>query len=204
MKTQRRSYVMTARAEAAEETATRVVAAFTALFAERPFAQITLREVADRAGVSVQTVLRRFGDKDGLTAAAVERVTREVDAQRHEAVPGDLDSIVDTLLDHYAELAPIALRLLAEEDATPALAPITATARRLHEEWCAWVFEPFLRGLAPTDRRRRLAQLVAVCDVYTWQLLHRQAGLEGGQLRLALLELLHPLTTSAPDPAGSH
>ena len=42
--------------------------------------------------------------------------------------------------------------------------------------------------------RRRLAQLVAVCDVYTWKLLRRDAGLSRRQTELALVELLEPLT----------
>jgi hypothetical protein len=34
------------------------------------------------------------------------------------------------------------------------------------------------------------AQLVAVCDVYTWRLLRRQSGLSRRQTELALTELL--------------
>lgn len=191
---------MTARAEAAEETGNRVIDAFTELFAERPFAQITLREVADRAGVSVQTVIRRFADKDGLAAAAVEREVGRVAAQRSTAVPGDLGSIVDNLLEHYDAYGRTALRLLAEEDAASALAAVTARGRALHHAWCAEVFAPFVGDLSGRDRDRRLAQLVAVCDVYTWKLLHHDCGLDRAQVRLALLELLVPLTTHT----GSH
>jgi hypothetical protein len=42
-----------------------------------------------------------------------------------------------------------------------------------------------------------VAQLVAVCDVYTWKLLRRDAGLSRTQTRTALLELLEPLTRKA-------
>jgi hypothetical protein len=38
-----------------------------------------------------------------------------------------------------------------------------------------------------------LAQLVTVCDVYTWKLLRRQAGLSREQTALAIRELLRPL-----------
>jgi len=51
---------------------------------------ITLADVADRAGVTVQTVLRRFGDKDSLFATAVARFFEEVRAQRGQAVPNFL------------------------------------------------------------------------------------------------------------------
>jgi hypothetical protein len=42
-------------------------------------------------------------------------------------------------------------------------------------------------------RERRLAQLVAVCDLSTWRLLRLDAGLSRRQTHLALLELLEPL-----------
>src|SRR5215469_11979235 len=38
-----------------------------------------------------------------------------------------------------------------------------------------------------------MAQIVAVCDVYTWKLLRRDAGLSRPQTELALAELLIPL-----------
>jgi hypothetical protein len=63
-----------------------------------------------------------------------------------------------------------------------------------HREWCARVFASALADLLPTSRRqRRLAQLVAICDVYTWKLLRRDARLSRRQTELALVELLNPL-----------
>jgi hypothetical protein len=43
------------------------------------------------------------------------------------------------------------------------------------------------------ERERRLAQFVAICDVYTWKLLRRDAGLSRRQTELAVTELLNPL-----------
>jgi hypothetical protein len=47
--------------------------------------------------------------------------------------------------------------------------------------------------LSGVKRQRRLAQFVAVCDVYTWKLLRRDAGLSRRQTQLALVELLTPM-----------
>ena len=55
------------------------------------------------------------------------------------------------------------------------------------------MFAPALAGRVGVERRRRLAQLVAICDVYTWKLLRRDAGLGRRQTELALVELLGPL-----------
>jgi hypothetical protein len=38
-----------------------------------------------------------------------------------------------------------------------------------------------------------LAQLVAVCDVYTWKLLRRQSGLSRRQTEQAVVELVNSL-----------
>ena len=54
----------------------------------------------------------------------------------------------------------------------------------------------FARALARcrgAERERRLAQLVAVCDVYTWELLRRDRGLSRRETERALVELLEPL-----------
>lgn len=191
-----RVYRQTARAHAAEQTGTRILAETLTLFAEGGVAAITLTDVATRAGVTVQTVIRRFGDRDGLIAAAAEWATREVQSQRGTAAPGDLEGSVDVLLEHYRDRGDLALRLLADE-AHPVVGELTALGRRMHREWCARVFEPYLTPLRPAARRRRLAQLTAICDVQTWRLLRREEGLGPRQVRTALLEMLRPLTQEA-------
>src|SRR5690349_16526619 len=85
-----RGYVMTERARSTQATADRILDATIALFAELPYAQLTLRAVADRADVTVQTVIRRFGDKEGLTVAAAARSREHISAQRSAAPVGDL------------------------------------------------------------------------------------------------------------------
>ncbi len=185
---------MSARAEAAEATGERILDAALELFWERPTDQIPLDEVASRAGVSVQTVIRRFGGKEGLLAAAVDREASRVSGQRDQAPTGDVARAVKVLVDHYEELGDRVLRLLGEEDHIPGLGEIADRGRVYHRQWCARVFAEALVGLKSTDRKRRLAQVVAICDVYMWKLLHRDAGLSRDQTELALIELLAPLT----------
>ena len=52
----------------------------------------------------------------------------------------------------------------------------------MHREWCEQAFEPYLRHLSGSDHRRRLAQFVAICDVYTWKLLRRDYRLSRFQM----------------------
>ncbi|HEX8067767.1 MAG TPA: helix-turn-helix domain-containing protein [Thermoleophilaceae bacterium] len=189
----RRPYRMLARAEAMQATADRILDAAIDVFWEQPGDRISLDEVADRAGVSVQTVIRRFGGRDGLTAAAGDRVAGRVRRQRDEARAGDLRGAVRVLVDHYEEMGERVLRMLAEEQRVPALREIADRGRDLHRAWCARVFAPALAGRDGIERERRLAQLAAVCDVHTWKLLRQDSGLSRRQTELAVVELLRPL-----------
>jgi AcrR family transcriptional regulator len=194
MKTaEKRAYRMVARAEAAALTGERIIDAAVELFFEEPTGIVSLDEVARRAGVTVQTVIRRFGGREGLMAAAAERENGRVREER-EVTPGDVESAVRVLVEHYERVGDRALRMLAEEPRSEALREIVEEGRRMHCDWCAAVFAPTLAALAGADRARRLAQLVAVCDVYMWMLLRRQSGLSRAQTERALRELLTPLT----------
>ena len=190
---ERRPYRMVARAQATARTGERILDAAVEVFFEEPTASISLDEVARRAGVTVQTVIRRFGGRDGLLAAAAERESERAREER-EVLPGDVNGAVRVLIEHYERTGDRVLRMLAEEARSAALRASAEVGRRMHRDWCEAVFAPALAGLSAADRARRLAQLVAICDVYTWMLLRRQSGLSRGQTELALRELLKPLT----------
>jgi AcrR family transcriptional regulator len=189
----RRPYRMVGRAESAAATGERILDAAVAVFWELPREQITLDEVARRAGVTVQTVIRRFGGGEGLFAAAAEREAERVRRQRAQAPVGDATGAVRVLVDHYEAMGDRVLRLLAEEERAPGLREVADQGRTLHREWCAQVFAPALEGRVGVERDRRLAQLVAICDVYTWKMLRRGGALSRRQTELALVELLEPL-----------
>jgi AcrR family transcriptional regulator len=189
----RRPYRMGARAASAAATGERILDAAVEVFWEQPAEQLSLDEVARRAGVSVQTVIRRFGNKEGLFTAAGERESERIRRQRDEAPVGDVAGAARVMVEHYEARGDLVVKLLAEEHRVPRLAEIADRGRVVHREWCARVFAPALAGRSGVERQRRLAQLVAVCDVYTWKLLRRDAGLSRQQTELALVELLTPL-----------
>ena len=184
---------MTTRAEKAAATGDRILDAAVSLFWEQPTDQLSLEAVARRAAVTVQTVIRRYGGKDGLIVAGIERESRRVAGTRDPAAVRDLPDAVRQLVDHYEEMGDRVIRLLAEETRLPALRRVTDVGRRMHRAWCEQVFSDALARLRGVERARRVAALVAVCDVYTWKLLRRDAGLSRRQTELALIELLTPL-----------
>jgi AcrR family transcriptional regulator len=188
-----RSYRMTTRALSSAATGERILDAAIEIFWELPTDQISLDEVAGRAGVSVQTVIRRFGGKDALVVAAAERESTAIRRQRDQAPAGDVTVAVQVLVKHYEAFGDRVLKMLAEQERVPALRHIVDSGRALHRDWCTRVFAAALTGRAPTVQRRRLAQLVALCDVYMWKLLRRDAGLSRRQTELAIVELLTPI-----------
>lgn len=191
--TAKRPYRMAARADAAALTAERILAAAEGLFWERPTDQLSLEELAARAGVAKQTILRRFGSKDGVLAAAAERALARTAAERGDISPGDLDGAVRRIVAHYEHAGEGVLRMLAEEARNPGVRALADRGRALHAAWCEQVFAPALGPLRGAARRRRLAQLVALTDVHTWKLLRHDRGLGRAQTELALRELLEPL-----------
>src|SRR5215211_3823812 len=194
---QRRPYRMSARAEAAAVTGRRILEAVMELHRERFFDQISLEDIAERAGVTVQTVIRRFGNKEQLIEAAAEEGKRQVIRQRDQAPVGDVEGAVENLVNHYEEWGESALRLLAQEERVAAFREITDAGRALHHEWVQRTFAPLLAEPPGGARRRLLAELVAICDVYFWKLLRRDLGLSHQQTQLALTETILALKGEA-------
>lgn len=190
----KRPYRQQARAEAAAETGRRILEAALALYAERWIDQLTLDEVAARAGVTTQTVLRRFGSKDGLLAAAGDELERRVSEQRLAAPVGDVAGAIRNLLDHYEAVGDLVLRGLAQEGRHPPLRALMDRGRHFHHAWVARTFAPQLTAASGEARERRLAQLIAVTDVYVWKLLRRDRGLGRAAAELALRELIDGVT----------
>ena len=190
----KRRYRMGARAEAAEGTKRRILEAVIELHMQRYYDQVSLEDIAERAGVTVQTVLRRFGNKERLIDAASEEVQGRVSSQRDEAPVGDVAGAVENLLDHYEDWGDGVLRLLAQEERVPAFRKATDAGRALHREWVERTFAPSLAEHEGEVRERLLAELVAVCDVYVWKVLRKDLGLSRGQTELALGEMISALT----------
>jgi len=164
-----RTYTMTARAEAAEATRRRILAAAIALAGERPFAELTLDLVAERAEVSVKTVLRQFGSRDGLLAAAMEVAMADSESERR-TVPGDAAAAVQVVMDHYETRGRTALLMLAQEDHDDFARTATTRGKAMHRDWVRAAFAP------ASDDDALLDLLVVATDVYTWKLLRLDRG----------------------------
>lgn len=184
---------MTSRAQAARATANRVLDVAVALFTERPYDDVSLDDVAERAQVAKRTVLRRFGSKEELFVAAMERAGEEEMRRRDEAPVGDLAGAVANVIDHYERFAQNRLRMLSQEDRIPVVAENVEIGRRYHRSWVERTFAALIDGRRGAARRRRVAAVVALTDVYTWKLLRRDLGLNRTDTERILVELLESL-----------
>lgn len=176
-----RPYTMTARAAAADATRDRILDATIAIALETERLDFALDQVAARAGRSVQTILRRFGSRDGLIEEAVAHGSARVAAERRPAEPGDIPAALGLLVDHYEQWGRFMLRLLARDDDQDARG-ITAGGQLLHREWVTTVFAP--------DSPELTDLLVVATDLYTWKLLRIDRGLD----RRDVLERITALT----------
>src|SRR5881394_2175408 len=168
-------YAMTARAEAAAATGQRILRHALALFLRLPYQELSLERIARAAGVTVQSVIRRFRSKDGLIAAAAAQVTAEVTAQRSQAPVADIPGAIANLMEHYESVGPLALRVL-EQERIPSMRRIAVAGRELHRGWVTEVLGPLLGDVGVPPRERRIDQLVTVTDLYVWKLLRIDLG----------------------------
>jgi AcrR family transcriptional regulator len=168
LEAKRRDYRQSARLASTERTRMTILAATRELAGEKLLAAITLKAVAERSGVTVQTVLRRFDSREGLLSAAVQHFLETVARQRRVAA-GDTEQAVSVVVDHYEEFGDAMLLILGQEATEPDAAKITAAGRRLHDQWVRETFKP-----ADADQHRLL---VIATDLYAWKLLRRDRGL---------------------------
>jgi AcrR family transcriptional regulator len=193
----KRRYRMGVRAQATAATREKILEAGEVAFDELLFDQITLAAIAERAGVSVQTVLRHFESKEGLFTASLLHAAGKMSGDRDVRPIADLDEIVGVLADHYERFGDRILRMLAQEEREPTLRALTDLGRAYHLQWCKDAFSPALVGLRGAKRERRIAQFVTCTDIYVWKLLRRDRGLSPKQTKLAMRELLEPLAKAS-------
>jgi AcrR family transcriptional regulator len=100
-----RPYDTSLRREQAAATRERIVTAGSELLhtgSVRDWKRLTVRAVADRAGVSERTVYRHFGNERGLTDAVMHRLEHEAGIDLEGMGLGDIATVATRILDHVA------------------------------------------------------------------------------------------------------
>lgn len=192
-----RPYTMRARGEATAATRRRILAAALTLSEEKMSVEIVLADVAERAQVSVQTVLRHFGSREGLFDAVSDYAREQIAEERHCPV-GDVVGAIDTIVTHYERRGDMVLRMLAQEHLDPRIRELVEHGRGLHRRWVQDVFAPQLASHADPPALTDL--LVVATDVYVWKLLRRDGGLDPGTTRSRMTTMVRSLLRSGDEP----
>jgi AcrR family transcriptional regulator len=187
---QKRRYRMVARAEATEATRERILTAAVRHFAERPYDEVRLAEIAADAGVTVQTMHSHFGTKEELFVAGWHWLGETEQPRRDSAPVGDIDAAVHLLYDSYEGGGDAVLRLYAVEERIPVVHQMLDEGRTFHRGWVERTFAPMLAGLKGAARERRLVSLVVATDLLVWKLLRREMGLSRAQAERVVIEMI--------------
>lgn len=172
----KRSYTMSIRAERMAANERSIIVAIVELWMELPYHEITLDRVAERAGVTVRTILRKYGSKEGLIEACLENEEVSVDSGRIAPAPGNIRAILDILCAEYEAMYPAVMRTIAAVEQFPAADKILERGRNYHREWCALAFSPFLASPGTEAFEAKLTAFITATEIYLWKLLRKDMG----------------------------
>lgn len=184
---------MGARAEAAERTVARIHDAAIELFRSRPFPEVTLQAVAEASGVTLQTILRRFGTKENLFLSAGAALTDQVMQKREVPQPAGIATIVNILIASYEELGDLSWRGVVQEDQFPLIKERFDDARAMHRRWVESSFAEAIGRTRGAERERRILLLFAATDFYVWKLYRRDLGLSRKEATARMIDLVTAL-----------
>jgi AcrR family transcriptional regulator len=185
-----RAYDMSNRAAQAEATRERIRQAAVALYRERALDGFTLEEVAQRAEVTVQTVLRAFKSKDQLIMTALIALADETQPIKIPRVPGDVGEAVSIFFGLYEEVGDFVIQQLGDELRLPGLKSELDAGRRGHANWIEQAFAPFLARQDSKARTQMFQALMVATDVYVWKLLRRDQKLDRGDAETVMRRLI--------------
>ena len=170
----KREYRQEARAETVKANERAVLeAAVGRLRTARRVADVTLEDIALEAGVTVRTILRQYGSKDGIMEAAFLEVGRQIERARPASEPGDVEAALTALLTQYEAEGDLNARVVAEEHEIPILHRLLEFARKSHRQWLTHVFGPLVEHLPEEQRKQRITALYAATEVQLWKVLRR-------------------------------
>jgi len=183
-----RTYNMARRSESASRTNERIADCTEELLSSLPIGEVTLQAIATGSGVSVQTVLRHMGSRDGCLAAVRERVSARIQDQLADPADEDVESAITNLCAHYEAEGRLVLNLLRQEDTGDELAKeAVATGRTFHRTWVERCFQPMLAD--PTQAA--IDALVVATDIYVWKVLRLDLHRSAAATQAVMSQLVH-------------
>ena len=194
---------MTARAEAVEATREAICEAAVALWLDVHYDDMTLDEIAARAGTTRQTVLRHYGSKEGVALAASEWFSPRIEAAT-KVEPGDVAAAVSAIVSQYETMGDANARLLEIEDRVAEAHELLERGRASHRRWIERSFAPFVERVDGSEREHLVDALYAATELMVWKLLRRDFGRSAEATEAVLNTLVRGVlaTISHPNPSS--
>ena len=171
-KQKRRSYRLGRRAEAAEETRRRIVEATSRLHAERGIADTSMKDIAERAGVSVGTVYHHFPTYPDAIVACGAYTAEQVPAPTEAIYDGAatrrerIERLVEALFDYY-ERIPALVSVRRDRHIAEVLDEVVEQEADNRLTLAA-------RAIGARKRDRQSALVAALVDLDVYRALRRQ------------------------------
>jgi len=153
------------------ETRKRLQHAAKELFEERGYDEVTVAEIAARAGVSAKTLFQHFGSKEDLLIAELDEVHDDLIRTLSNRDPNQtpLEAVTSWLIEWAAQRPPDAFdRFVRMVGSGPS---VESTRRRLYFEWenaiTALLADEANEARATPQTRLVAAQLIAMIRVLT-------------------------------------
>ena len=184
-----RAYRSPLRVEQAEQTRARILQAFGDEVCSSGNGDITLRQVAARAGVSAPTLYRNFSSLDELSDAFWEWVELKMGLLAKVERPEDIPTYVEKLFVRFSELESLVTAML-----------LTQAGRKMRERGLAKRKQAIVRALTSLTRHMPEADARAVAGVFkllvsghAWHHLRQEWGLDGAAAGQAVAWALRAL-----------
>jgi len=182
-----RTYDMSRRSQKAEETSQKIISATEWLLTEKSLEETSLNNIAQKANVTVQTVIRHMKSRDGCLHALVDRVSSRIKKQRGSTEPGNIPDNIESLIGHYEQEGKLVLNILAQEHKGDSFASnFTKEGRAYHRKWVGRCFGPHIPGKSSEV----IDGIVAATDVYTWKLLRLDLGRSRDMTKKIILNMV--------------
>ena len=165
------------RADLAEETRRRILNAAIAQLADESAAELTIPDVARRAGVAVRTVYRYFPTKDELLQSAGSEFDKRVGFHEFADAIEKLEPQLRELYRRFSNEEP-SVRAALDSRVGREVRSRVRPDRMLTLER---TLEPLLEGLDIEERRRTVALVYLFFSAQTWRLLLDYAGMTTDQ-----------------------
>lgn len=175
MKSTTRTYDSSNRKVQAEARRVRILKCAADLLANSSDDEFRLEDVAQAADVSVQTILRAFGSKDGLMVATLESVAPDaIDLSVFNNIQvKDLDQLIITMFKVYEKIGDLVIHALAHEHRSPEFQKSLDVGREFHKGWVSDAFAVHIKRRPPNERATLFHALLAATDIYIWKVLRR-------------------------------